>query len=168
MKFLRTASVLVLSVFAVAACDDDDDATGLVVSDLSGNWNVTQFEYTDNANTSFSVDVISDLSGTVTLDVSNDGSFTGTIEIELIQTGQVPMAGTFTISGDTLNIDFTGQASQAGLVSDIAAAYTLSGNTLTLTNDAVSYDFPDPFESADPNVTVRGEVSSTVDITLVR
>ncbi|MGK7310939.1 MAG: hypothetical protein ACN0LA_01765 [Candidatus Longimicrobiales bacterium M2_2A_002] len=167
MKFLRTASVLVLAVFAAAACDDDDDATGLVVSDLSGNWNVTQFEYTDNGNTAFSVDVITDLGGTVTLNVASDGSFTGTIEVPAAQTGQVPMAGTFTISGGTLNIDFTGQASMAGLVSDIAAAYTLSGNTLTLTNDDVNYDFPDSIEIG-AGIGARGEVSATVDITLVR
>lgn len=165
MKFLRTASVVVLAAFALTGCDED--ATGVEVADLAGTWNATRFEYTDQATPAFSVDVIADLQGTVTLDVGEDGSFTGTIEIVLAETGQVPMAGTFSISGDTLSIDFTGQASMAGLVSDIDAAFTLDGDVLTLSNDNVTFDFPDAFEQQ-AGLEVRGEVAAELDVRLTR
>ncbi|MFO7892863.1 MAG: hypothetical protein R6U63_03930 [Longimicrobiales bacterium] len=166
MKLLRTASVLVLSAFALTACDDD--ATGVEIDDLAGLWNATQFEYTDQDNTAFSVDVIGDLAGSLSLDVSEDGSFTGTIEIQLLETGPVPMQGTFSINGDTLSIDFTGQASAAGLVSNIEAAFTLNGDVLTLTNDDVSFDFPDTFEASTDGIEVRGEVPAILEVRLSR
>jgi hypothetical protein len=165
MKFLRTASVLVLAAFALTGCDED--ATGVEVADLAGAWTAQQFEYTDQANPSFSVDVIGDLGGSVALDVADDGSFTGSMEIQLLETGSVPMAGTFSISGDTLSIDFTGQASMAGLVSDIEAAFTLDGDQLTLTNDDVTFDFPDIFEQQN-GIDVRGETGATLEVFLNR
>jgi hypothetical protein len=166
MKFLRTASVLALAAFVLTACDDSS-TTGVEVADLAGAWTAQTFEYTDQANPSFSVDVISDLQGSVSLTVNSDGSFTGTVEIGLLQTGPVPMQGTFSISGDTLSIDFTGAASAAGLVSDIDAEYTLNGDKLTLTNDDVSFDFPDIFEQQ-AGLGARGEVGAMLRVILNR
>ena len=166
MKFLRTASVLVLSAFVIVACDDED-TTGIEVADLAGTWDATQFEYTDNDNPTFSLDVISDLSGDLTIDVAESGSFTGTLFIPNITADTVPLGGSFSITGDTLSIDFNSASEMTGLVSDLDAEYQLSGDVLTLTNDGVSYDFPDQLEQA-VGLEPRGEVSATVDIRLVR
>lgn len=166
MKFLRTAGVLALAAFVLTACDDSS-TTGVEVADLAGAWTASMFQYTDQANPSFSVDVVGDLSGSVSLTVGEDGSFTGTLEIGLLETGPVPMAGTFSISGDTLSIDFTGQASMAGLVSDIDAEFTLNGDNLTLMNDDVSWDFPDLFEQQ-YQIEVRGEVPAELEVHLSR
>lgn len=171
MKFLRTASVLVLTAFALTACDDDTTGTTtLDVSDLAGAWNATQFEYTDNANTDFSIDVITDLGGDLNIDVAQSGDFTGGLFVQGVTPDTLPLSGSFSISGDTLSIAFspTSPAVQAGLVSDLDAAYSLNGNVLTLTNDNVDYDFPNSIEAATPGIEERGEVPATVDITLNR
>lgn len=167
MKFLRTATVLVLSVFVLTACDDDDTTTSVEVADLAGAWNTTQFEYTDNANPSFSIDVISTLNGSLTIDVNETGSFTGEVEIPNVTPGPLPIGGTFSISGDSLSVDFNAQTESYDLVDDFDAAFTLSGNVLTLTNNDVTYDFNDTLE-AGSGLEVRGEVSATVDVVLQR
>ena len=168
MKSLRTATVLVLSLFVLTACDDDD-TTSAEVADLAGAWNTTQFEYTDNANPTFSLDVISTLGGSLTIDVTESGSFTGSVDIPNVTPGPLPIGGTFSINGDSLSVDFNAQTEAYGLVDDFDAAFTLSGggNVLTLTNDDVMYDFDDTLE-AGAGLEQRGEVSATVDVVLQR
>ena len=150
MKFLRTASVLVLSAFVLTGCDDTNEPE-ITVADLEGTWDATQFEYTDNENPAFSVDVISGLGGTLTIDVASSGSFDGSLNI----------------SGDTISVDFDAMTESYGLVSDFDAAFDLNGDVLAFSNDDVSYDFPDQLEQG-AGLEPRGEVSATVDVELQR
>lgn len=172
MKFLRTASVLVLSVLVFAGCEDD--ATGVEIADLAGDWTATQFEYTDNSIPALSLDAISDAGGTVTLSVAESGAFTGTLSIPGLtvdpSTGAtitVPIGGTFSISGDTLSIDFNAATEGLGLFGDFDATFELNGDTLTFVNEDSSFDFPDAIEQG-AGLPVRGDVSATLTVTVVR
>ena len=171
MKFLRTVGVLALSAFVFTACDD---ATGVEVADLEGNWSATQFEYIDSNVSGFSLDAISDAGGSLTLDVAADGSFTGTLSIPGLtvnpNTGEtitLPIGGSFSINGDTLSIDFDSTTEGYGLFGDFDATFTLDGDVLTFTNPATTFDFPDAIEEA-AGIGARPAVDVSLEVRLVR
>lgn len=169
MKFARFLSVLVLATFAFTACDDDDP-TGLVIADLAGFWNATQFQYDDATgdHPGFGIDAIAEGGGTITLDVAQSGAFTGTLSIPGLtvnpQTGEtitVNIGGTISlIDAQTLHIDFNTATEQLGFFGDFDASFTLTGDVLTFVNDDTTFDFPDAFEQQ--FATVRGPVAATL------
>jgi hypothetical protein len=172
MKLLRTASVLVLSAFVLSACDEDP--VGIVIADLAGMWNATQFEYTDNAIPSFSIDAISDAGGAVSLDVAESGAFTGTIMIPGLtvnpatgETITVDIGGTLSIDGDILTVDFNAATEALGLFGDFDATFELSGDVLTFVNDDTSFDFPDAIEEQ-AGIGAREAVPATLSTRFTR
>ncbi|MFW5952321.1 MAG: hypothetical protein ACOCVZ_09420 [Gemmatimonadota bacterium] len=166
MKLVRAVGVVVLATVAFTACDED--TTGVEVSDLSGFWNSTQFEYSDVTGEApgFGVD------GTVTLDVETDGSFTGTLTMPRVtvdpETGEtvtVDIGGTLSIGEDaeTLSIDFDAEteAIPAQPLMDIDdAPFSLGGGVLSFTHET-TFDFPGELE-VEVLGAERGEVAVRV------
>ncbi len=175
MKFLRTASVLALAVFAfTATACDDSSTTGVEIADLEGMWTATQFEYSDNATPSFAIDAVSDAGGSVTLDVAADGSFTGTISIPGLtvnpttgETITLPIGGTISVDGDSLSVNFNAETEAYGLFGDFDASFELNGDVLTFVNTDSSFDFPDALEEQ-AGIGARGEVSATLTTRFTR
>lgn len=172
MKLLRTASVLVLSAFALTACDDD--ATGVEIADLAGLWNATQFEYSDNANPSFSLDAVADAGGEVTLDVSESGSFSGTLMIPGLtvdpssgETITLPIGGTLAVDGENLTVNFNDTTLSYQIFGNFVATFTLEGDVLTFVNDDTSFDFPDSIEEQ-AGLGARGAVAATLTTRFTR
>lgn len=170
MKLLRTAGVLVLSALALTACGDS--TTSVEIADLAGSWSATRFEYTDQANPFFSIDAISDVGGTLNVDVQESGAFSGSLRVPGLTvdgtgaTITVPVGGTFSINGSTLSVDFDAATEALGLFSDFDASFDLSGDVLTFTADT-NFDFPDNLEEL-AGIGARGEVPATVTVRLVR
>lgn len=172
MKSLRTASLLVLAAFALTACDDS--STGVTLADLAGVWTATQFEYIDNANPGFSIDAVADAGGSVSLDVSESGSFTGSLRIPGLtvnptngETITVDIGGTISIDGDTLSIDFNAATEALHLFSDFDASFELNGDVLTFVNEDSSFDFPDALEEQ-AGIGAREAVSATLSTRFTR
>lgn len=165
MKLLRTASVLVLSAFALTACDEG--VTDVEVADLAGTWNATQFEYTDQEYSTFSIDAISDAGGSVSLTVQESGAFVGTINIPNLTPGELPIGGTLSINGDSLVVDFDANTESYGLFSDFTASFDLDGDVLTFVNDDTTFDFPDTLEEQ-AGLPVREAVPAILSTRFVR
>ena len=174
MKLTRSVAVLALSVFALGACDDD--STGPVIADLQGEWTATNFTYTDANIEGFSLDAVEDANGTITLDVAQDGSFTGTLFVPGLtqnpanpsETLEVPIGGTLDLVDDnTLSVDFDGSTEAFGFFSDFDAEYELDGDVLTWSNDDTTFDFPDEIEEQ-VGVPVREDVDAMLTARFVR
>jgi hypothetical protein len=179
MKFVRSTAVLVLALFAVAACDEDDGMTDVTTADLAGSWVATQFQYSDNDL--LTIDAVSDFDGSVTLDVQSSGAFAGQINVPNLTPGAVPISGTLSIDPDTDVLSVTFDAATLALVcpdpvgspetclfQSFDATYTLSGDELTFVNDDTSFDFPDALENALLPGGARGVVDATLTATFER
>jgi hypothetical protein len=171
MMFVRALSVALLATFALAACDEDP--TGVEIADLAGFWTATEFSYDDQTGDApgFNIDVVSaTVGGTVTLDVSESGTFTGTVRIPGLtvdpgtgETITMPIGGTISlISDETLSIDFNAETEQLGFFSDFDADFTLSDNLFTFINEDTTFDYPDAIEETILPGGARGAV--TVDL----
>ena len=174
MKLNRSLAILALSAFALGGCDDD--STGPVVADLQGEWTATNFAYTDAENQTFSLDAVEDAGGEVTLDVAQDGSFTGTLMIPGLtqnpanpsETLTIPIGGRLELIDDeTLRVDFNGNTEGLGFFSDFDAEYTLDGDVLTWTNEDTTFDFPDDIEES-AGIGARGEVDAILTARFTR
>ena len=128
------ASSLGVALFVAVAvgCSDSDNSTGPAsTSDFVGDWLASSYVVTNIANTSQSEDLIPlgmTLSITFTeTTYSGTAGFTG----EATET----FSGTYTIDGNQLILMETGE-----LETD-TMAYTLSGNTMTLSGLDEQYDF---------------------------
>ena len=171
-ELFRTAGVLVLSVLALTACDDDD-ATGVDTADLAGMWNATEFAYTDDTGRTFpnsseplSIDAI-DVGGTVTLDVESDGQFTGTINIPTLTDGDQAIGGTITVlTADSLAIEFDQPTLELGLFDSFEAEFTLGADVLTFINRDTSFDFV--LLEQQLGLANEGEVAAILTVTLQR
>jgi hypothetical protein len=171
MKLVRAFSMALLATFALTACDED--STGVEIADLAGFWTATEFSYNDQTGNypGFGLDAVSPtVGGTVTLDVAESGTFTGSLRIPGLtvnpQTGEtvtVPIGGTISLIDDeTFSIDFTDETEALGFFGDIAEAdFTLTDNTLTFVYEDTTFDFPDSVELQVIGVA-RGSV--TVDL----
>ena len=171
MKFVRSLSVVLLATFALAACDED--STGVEIADLAGLWTATEFSYNDQTGDypGFGIDAVSaTVGGTVTLDVAEDGTFTGTLRIPGLtvnpatgETVTIPIGGSISLIDDeTLSIDFDAQTEQLGFFGDFDADFTLTDNTLTFVNEDTTFDYPDPIE-----LNIIGEARGPVTVDLV-
>ena len=135
MKLLRKLAPL-LAVTFVASCSDDfvsgaDSTPEEVVDALVGTWNATSFVFTNKANSSETFDLLADggsfsITFTATRGFSGSSTFEGATDT---------FSGTYIVQGTNLITSETGE-------SDETVAFTLSGNTLTLTLDD-EFDFND-------------------------
>ena len=124
MQYKRLTSLAIAGVFAIGC----GESTGVTVQDLVGDWNATQYQYTDNANPAQQVDVIGQ-GASFSLSVAADGSAS-----TLFDDGQ---GGTSSDSGvldpDGTVLTLAGTAFEANR----------SGDVLTLTDATNAYDFDD-------------------------
>ncbi len=139
MKLLRTLVAPLLAVTCMGAgCDSTgpdsigpDSTPDEIVAALAGTWNATKFEFTNDANSSETFDVIAN-DGSFTLTITTDGRFTGSF------TGfddNETFSGTYVVQGTNLILTDDLEPNDPETV-----AFTLSGDTLTIIQDDV-FDF---------------------------
>lgn len=124
MKLLRTLIVPLLAVTFVAGCGDSTPEE--VAEALAGTWNATSVVFTNKANSSETFDLLA-AGESVNVTFTAAGEFSGSF---------TDVGGTFVVEGTNLIITNTGKNDPH------AVAFTLSGNTLTLTVDD-EFDFDD-------------------------
>jgi hypothetical protein len=122
MKSRNAALLGALGAAVALACGE---ATGITIADLVGTWNATKLEFTNKANPAQRVDVVP-LGAQLRIVVEPSGRAISTFSFQgltQVDTSQI------VIRGDTL------------LVDGRRLLFTLSGNTLTLTDNNESFDF---------------------------
>ncbi len=118
----RNALVAGAAAVLLLACAE---ATGVTIADLVGTWNATKLEFTNKANPAQKVDVVP-LGAQLRIVVEASGRAIATFSFQgqsSVDTSQIA------IRGDTLVVDGR------------RLLFTLSGNTLTMTDDNESFDF---------------------------
>jgi hypothetical protein len=168
MKFTRTF-VAIMAIAAVTACGDDDE-DGDPELDISGDYEVTEFRYTADANAAMTVDLASippaqgGPYGITSMVVADDNSFEGSITLP---TGAGPV--TFDVGGDIaftggddVRIDFDDATDELGLLDDFEdGTLELEGNTITILLPNVTFNFHDvnpaaPDTDAESNLRIVG------------
>jgi len=138
MKTLRYLPVFPLLIALSVSCGDSNEPDVTTVADLVGAWTATKFEVTDPSGTVLPVPV--DLvgpfvGGSLDITISSNGSFTGTFRLPLGSNPE-PVAGTISIQGNVLTIDFT-----TGLDDPISGQFVLNGDVLTVTGTNLSFTY---------------------------
>ncbi|GEM_PF-2118128 len=162
---IRIPVLLLLIVVFVGGCDAIADLTGggddkndNPLDKLVGSWSCTQYVLTSQADDSQSVDLIAG-GLSISISITSEGGFTY-YETEQGESPSID-TGTVSVSGDTLWITSEGDEATYGFL------YTLSGNTLTLSESQEEYDFNDD-GTEEPATGVltfeRVESSSGVDL----
>lgn len=132
-SILLTAGALVAAV----ACGD---STGITAEDLAGTWEATEIVFTNQANTSESVDLV-DLGASLTVTVEASGTVTAVFDDG--QGGTDSDSGTLGVDGSTLTIG--GDTFEADR----------SGDQLTLTDATSEYDFDDDGSDDPATLVIR-------------
>ena len=118
---MLTALLAVVSVGAMAACDDD--STGVELADLEGTWDAEVLEFRTLTAPVVTIDLI-DLGGSATFVISSNGTVvstitffgetdtdTGTIQVDgnrvTLTFENEPATGTISRSGDRVTINLT-------------------------------------------------------------
>jgi hypothetical protein len=123
------------TILLSAACGDDPASPGgVTMSDLAGSWQVTRWEYTNSANSSESVDLVTLAGSSATLDLEDTGDYTISGTLAGVA---VTLTGTWTISGSNMQI------LEDGTVDTQTTPFSLSGDTLTLSGLEGDWDFDD-------------------------
>jgi hypothetical protein len=140
MKIYRAFTVLALAAAFAAACDEDDDISGVQngCTTLSGTFIATNLTAIGTSNTSLNRNLLTN-GGTFSL-TFNNGTFTSNFMPQTggtltTRTGAFANFGTNFISLGS-QILFAGAATGAQTFS-----CSVSGNTLTLTNPNTTFDF---------------------------
>ncbi len=124
MKLLRTFIAPLLAATFVAGCGHSTPEK--VAEALAGTWNATSVVFTNKANSSETFDLVA-AGGSANVTFTAAGEFSGSF---------TDLGGTFVVEGTNLIITNTGESEPE------TVAFTLSGNTLTLTVDD-EFDFDD-------------------------
>ncbi len=144
MRLKHSLFVLPLAAMLAAGCGSTTiGPSDITVADLVGTWNITRFEYTKDGAPNTHVDLIADKGLTATAMVNANGTYTIT---ETVAPITQTITGSFTVQNNTVVDTRTGLAAKN-------VAVTRSGNTLTYTDEDVTYDFDNnsgtPEENAD-------------------
>jgi hypothetical protein len=116
------------------------------LDDLAGTWEITEFSMTSAGDPAVTFDLIA-LGGSAHLGLQASGNFTGTAVIPGLLVG-VPQGGPITlplagvvrlVDGVTLRIDFIPEIPP--VFTALEAGFTLEGNSLTVVDEAATYDF---------------------------
>ncbi len=146
MKPLLYVSILFVAC-GLSGCSSDDFDNGhepdlIVIADLAGAWDCTQFLATSTENPQVQFELIA-AGGSLAVTVDVHGAFTGLASFPDPDTGQVfevPIAGTFSLVSQTrLTIDFALEIPP--FLEDETLDFTLTGNTMTLHNEVTTFDF---------------------------
>lgn len=119
---IRNAALAGAASLLLLACGE---AAGVTIADLVGTWNATKLEFTNKANSAQKIDVVP-LGAQLRIVVEPSGRAISTLSFQgqtSVDTSQI------VIRGDTLVVD------------DRRLLFTLSGNTLTITDNNESFDF---------------------------
>ena len=135
MKLLRTLIAPLLAVTFLAGCGDGTPEE--VAEALAGNWNATSVVFTNKANSSETFDLLAG-GESVNIAFTAAGGFSGSF---------TELGGTFVVQGTNLIITNTGESDTH------TVAFTLSGNTLTLTVDD-EFDFDDDGVDESASLTI--------------
>jgi len=128
--------LFLLPMIAIVAIECGDSGPEQVtVADLAGTWRATEFSIDDDDDVIPKFDVVQELLGSLTITVTSNGSFTGTLKATAFS-DPVPVAGSITIQGMSLTIAFT-----QGLDQPIAGDFALSGDDLTITGSGLTVTF---------------------------
>jgi len=140
----RVYAAIAAAVFIVGC----GDSTGVEVDDLEGTWIATSYVFTNIANTSQTVDVISQ-GGSYTLTIRSDSSFTASF----VEPGESmeTRVGNVIVTGTVLTIAESGQGSPT----DFSAVR--NGDQMTLTTTDEDYDFDD--DDVDDAATLMVELA---------
>ena len=163
MKPLLFVSILFLAC-GLSGCSSDDGGNGtgldlIVISDLAGAWNCTEYLATSTEDPQIQFELIS-LGGALSVTVQENGSFAGEVSFPDPDTGQLvtlPIAGSFSLASQTmLTMEFVPEIPP--LLENITLEFTLTGNTMQLHSEVTTFDFD--FDGQDD--------PATFDATLVR
>jgi hypothetical protein len=116
----------ILAAVVVAGAVACGDSTGITPEDLAGTWEATEMVFTNQANTSESVDLI-ELGASLTVTVNASGTVSTVFDDG--QGGTDSDSGTMSVDGSTITIG-----------SDTYEA-DRSGDELTLTDATSEFDF---------------------------
>lgn len=143
MKPLFLASILFVAA-GLSSCSSDDfvEPDEIVIADLAGTWNCTQFLAVSTVDPQVQFELIA-MGGSLAVTVAPDGSFVGDASFPDPDTGQlivVPFGGTFDLASQTVLV--------AGFLLEIppflengSFEFTLIGNTMTLHQAVTTFDF---------------------------
>lgn len=126
MKWSRLLVVAPLVAGLGLACGED-----VAVEDLVGTWNATEFVFSDFGDPVTDFDVL-DSGGAVSIVIRANNTYTITFTFP----GAEPETddGTWALDGDVLTFD-------AGTADETAFDVSLSGNTLTIHTEDITFDF---------------------------
>ena len=143
MRNLKLSALLLAIGLGAAACGDDEVGPGeWTIDDLVGTWVITQLEYTADDDNEQTFDVI-DEGTTGTIVINGNGNYTLTLSAPGPITSTT--TGTFTIDDNGNVVD----SNEAGNV-NIAR----SGDTITIRDESVSFDFDEDPETPDEEADV--------------
>ena len=143
MKPLLVASILFIAA-GLSSCSSDDpvEPDEIVIADLAGTWDCTQFLATSTVDPQVQFELIS-LGGSLSVTVAPDGSFVGEASFPDPDTGQlivVGFAGAFDMTSQTVLLaNFLVEIPP--FLEDGSFEFTLAGNTMTLHQAVTTFDF---------------------------
>jgi hypothetical protein len=126
MKWSRMWVIAPLVGALAVACGED-----IVVEDLIGTWNATEFVFSNFEDPVTDVDVI-DLGGEVTIIIRADNTYT--VQLELPGAEPEEVDGEWVLNGDVLTFD-------EGTADETVFNISLSGTTLTIHTEDLEFDF---------------------------
>lgn len=148
MRLAGSLSAAVLTAMVAVACSDSTTSPqDLTIDDVVGAWTATKIEYILLSDTTKKFDAVANGAASLSITVDESGSFT----YNFTQLG-VPATGTatLTISNGVATISGAG---------DIDGSYDITaydGTTLSMEDDLVDFDFPNPLpDGVDDDCAVR-------------
>lgn len=153
---IRINPAVLVAVLVFAACNDST-APADTCADFQGTWNTQGFVYTASADPTTAADLSSVASIDMTVD--DNCNFTGTAFLPGITQDTAAIDGSFTLDPRLNTLDLV-DTTAIGPALNYTYQYTLSGNTLTLVNHGLEYDF----DGQGPNPSLP----TTLTITFVR
>jgi len=136
MKKLSYLVLLFAVLFTYSCSDNDDDSpedTGITINDLVGSWNATSMKFTNNSNAAEQFDFIA-AGGELRFTMLTGGGVRTWVDIADFSDEWDSQA---TLTDNSTLVLTPVEASRE----TITFKFTLSGNTLTLTNSEDSFDF---------------------------
>lgn len=128
---------LVVSTFVLAACSDSTGASN-PCADFQGTWKTQDIFYTASADPTMTAELSSVASIAMTVD--GNCNYAGTAFLPDVTQDTADINGSFTLDAQLSTLNMM-DATAVGAAINHTYQYVLSGNTLTLVNPSLEYDF---------------------------